>query len=412
MRDTDLYAQILGLKAPWQVATVNVDSAAGDVTVKVAAAAGTVWTCPKCGKPAPGYDHRMRRWRHLDTCQFRTILEADVPRLQCAEHGVLTIEVPWGEPGSGFTSLFEALIIDWLKAASTQAVATQLRLSWSAIDGVMRRAVKRGLARRGVLTPRLLSVDETSFQKRHEYVTVVTDQEGGRVLYVADDRKAESLEGFYAGLSAAQKDAVEGVAMDMWPAYIHCTKKHIPGAAEKIAFDKFHVAKYLGEAVDKVRRQEHKALLQIGCDDLKGSKYDWLTNPDNMTRAQRQQFAALRDSSLKTARAWAIKELAMDLWHYRSRTWAEKGWKSWLAWAMRSRLEPVKVAAGTIKRHLWGIINAVVLKLHNGHAESMNSRIQRIKRRACGFRNRERFRNAIYFHLGGLELYPVGVCGN
>jgi transposase len=392
MRDTDLYAQILGLKAPWQVAAVSVDSVAGEVTVRVGAAAGTVWNCPKCGKPAPGYDHRTRRWRHLDTCQFKTILEADVPRLQCAEHGVLTIDVPWAEPGSGFTSLFEALVIDWLKEASIKAVATQLRLSWNAIDGVMTRAVKRGLARRDAIAPRYLSVDETSFQKRHEYVTVVTDQEGGRVLYVADDRKTESLEGFYESLSEAQKEAVEGIAMDMWPAYINTTKKHIPGAAEKIAFDKFHVAKYLGEAVDKVRRQEHRALLQLGREDLKGTKYDWLMNPDNMTRAQRKQFAVLRDSTLKTARAWAIKELAMGLWHYRSRTWAEKGWESWLAWAMRSRLEPVKSAAKTIKRHLWGIINAVVLKLHNGHAESMNSRIQRIKRRACGFRSRERFR--------------------
>lgn len=412
MRDTDHYAQILGLKAPWQVAAVSVDAAAGEVTVKVEAAAGTVWACPTCGKPTPGYDRRTRRWGHLDTCRFKTILEADVPRLQCSEHGVLTIDVPWAEPGSGFTSLFEALVIDWLKEASIKAVATQLRLSLGAIDGVMTRAVKRGLARREVLEPRFLSVDETSFQKRHEYVTVVTDQGGGRVLYVADDRKAESLEGFYEGLSEAQKEAVVGVAMDMWPAYVNTTKQHIPGAAEKTAFDKFHVAKYLGEAVDKVRRQEHRALTQVGRDDLKGTKFDWLKNPANMTRAQLQQFAELRDSTLKTARAWAIKELAMALWHYKSRTWAEKGWKGWLAWAMRSRLEPVKKAARTIKRHLWGIINAVVLKLHNGHAESMNSRIQRIKRRACGLRSRERFRNAIYRHLGGLNLYPTGVCGN
>lgn len=412
MRDTDLYAQILGLRAPWQVVAVNVDSTAGEVTVRVEAAAGTVWSCPKCGKPAPGYDRRTRSWRHLDTCQFKTILEADVPRLNCAEHGVLTIEVPWAEPGSGFTSLFEALVIDWLKEASIQAVSTQLRVSWNAIDGVMTRSVQRGLARRESLTPRYLSVDETSFQKRHEYVTVVTDQEGGRVLYVANDRKTESLDGFYTNLSDTQREAIAGVAMDMWPAYISATQKHIPDADHKIAFDKFHVAKYLGEAVDKVRRQEHRALLQVGRDDLKGTKYDWLMNPKNMTRAQRQLFAALRDSTLKTARAWAIKELAMDLWHYRNRTWALKAWKRWLAWATRSRLDPVKAAAKTIKRHLWGIINAIVLDIHNGHAESMNSRIQRIKRRACGFRSRERFRNAIYFHLGGLELYPAGVGGN
>jgi len=140
----------------------------------------------------------------------------------------------------------------------------------------------------------------------------------------------------------------------MWPAFINATLESLPKAEDKIAFDKFHVAKYLGEAVDKVRRQEHKALMKEGHEDLKGSKYDWLTNPQNMTRKQKRRFKALRDSTLKTARAWAIKELAMSLWHYGSKTWAYKGWKRWLSWAVRCRLEPIKKVARTIKEHLWG----------------------------------------------------------
>lgn len=223
------------------------------------------------------------------------------------------------------------------------------------------------------------------------------------------ERKTESLLAYYEGLSDEQKANIEAVAMDLWPAYISATEAHIPQAREKIAFDKFHVAKSLGEAVDKVRKQEHRALLAVGEDCLKGSQYDWLTKPDNMTRSQRNRFCALRDSSLKTARARVIKEFAMGLWHYTSRTWAAKGWARWLSWAVRSRLAPVKKVAATIKKHLWSIINAVVLKVHNGHAESINSRIQRIKAQARGFRNRERFRNAIYFHLGGLDLYPAQV---
>ena len=146
-----------------------------------------------------------------------------------------------------------------------------------------------------------------------------------------------------------------------------------------------------------------------GYEDLKGSKYDWLTNPDNMTRKQKDRFKALRDSTLKTARAWAIKELAMSLWHYVSKTWARKGWEQWLSWAVRSRLEPIKKVAKTIKEHLWGILNAIVLKVSNGPAEGLNSRIKMIKVRSRGFRNKERFANAIYFHLGGLDLYPDGI---
>jgi transposase len=406
MRDIDLYAQILGLSSPWQVVSVEVDQADAEVRVQVAPEPGTSWSCPKCGQPSPGYDSRRRRWRHLDTCQYKTVLEADVPRVKCPEHAVVTVAVPWAEPGSGFTALFEALIIDWLKEASIQAVARQLRLSWNAIDAVMRRAVQRGLARREAQPPRAISVDETAFKRGHEYVTIVSDQDRGVVVHVADERKTESLAGYYQSLPEAHRVEIEAVAMDMWPAYIAATEAHIPGARQKIAFDKFHVAKYLGEAVDRVRRQEHRALLGAGQTTLKGSKYQWLTNPANMSRAQRQRFQALRDSTLKTARAWAIKEFAMGLWHYTSRTWAAKGWARWMAWAVRSRLAPVKRAAATLKRHLWGIINAEVLKVHNGHAESMNSRIQRLKKRAHGFRNRARFHNAIYFHLGGLDLYP------
>jgi transposase len=409
MRDKDLYAQILGLKSPWKVTSVELNQAANEVRVYVEQEQAAEMTCPECGAIRPGYDKRRREWRHLDTCQFKTILVADVPRVNCKEHGVRTIKVPWAEPGSGFTALFEALVIDWLHEASIQAVSRQLGLSWNAIDGIMQRAVKRGLAKREELEPLHLGVDETSFRKRHDYITVVSDQDTGHVLHVGEDRTKAGLASWYDSLTDAQRTGIESVAMDMWPAFINATLESLPDADKKIAFDKFHVAKYLGEAVDKVRREEHKQLMDLGRDDLKGSKYSWQYNPANMSRQQWRDFKALRESALKTARAWAIKELAMSLWHYVSKTWAEKGWKRWLSWAMRSRLEPVKKVARTIKEHLWGILNAVILKVSNGPAEGINSRIKSIKVRSRGFRSKERFANAIYFHLGGLQLYPEGV---
>ena len=409
MRDKDLYAQILGIKSPWQVADVELSVSKGEVTVQVEQEAGAKSCCPSCGKESPGYDSRRRRWRHLDTCQYKTILVADVPRVKCEEHGVVTVSVPWAEPGSGFTAMFEALVIDWLKEASTSAVSRLMGLSWNAIDGIMQRAVARGLSRREAVFPTQIGVDETAFRKRHDYVTIVSDQQEGNVLHVGSDRRKETLKAWYESLTEAQRDAIESVSMDMWPAYINATLESLPEAEEKIAFDKFHVAKYLGEAVDKVRRQEHKALMAEGYEDLKGSKHDWLYNPENMTRKQKIRFKSLRDSTLKTARAWAIKELAMSLWHYVRKTWARKGWEQWLSWAVRSRLEPIKDVARTIKEHLWGILNAVVLKVSNGPAEGLNSRIKMIKVRSRGFRNKERFANAIYFHLGGLNLYPEGL---
>ena len=329
--------------------------------------------------------------------------------MKCEAHGIVTVLVPWAEKGSHFTALFEALIIDWLKEASTQAVSRQLKLSWNAIDGIMQRAVKRGLVRREAVSPTKIGVDETAFKKRHDYVTIVSDQVTGTVLHVGKDRKKGDLKAWYESLTLTQRTSIESISMDMWPAYINATLDSVPDAKNKIAFDKFHVAKYLGGAVDKVRRQEHKALMAEGYDDLKGSKYDWLYNPKNMTYKQKRRFAALRDSALKTARVWAIRELAMSLWRYVSKTWARKGWERWLSWAMRSRLEPVKKVAKTIKAHLREILNAVVLKVSNGPAEVLNSRIKMLKVRSRGFRNKERFANAIYFHLGGLQLYPEGV---
>jgi transposase len=409
MRDKDLYAQILGIESPWQVTEVELKSSENEVIVRVMPKAGSTHGCPTCGKDSPGYDSRPRRWRHLDTCQYRTILEAEVPRVTCKEHGVVTVSVPWAEPGSGFTALFEALVIDWLREASISAVSRLMGLSWNAIDGIMQRAVERGLSRREAHSVTQLGVDETAFKKRHDYVTIVSDQDSGTVLFVGDDRKKATLKSWYEALTDEQQAAIESVSMDMWPAFINATLESLPGAREKIAFDKFHVAKYLGEAVDTVRRQEHKSLMSEGYDDLKGSKHDWLYNPKNMSHQQKSRFKALRDSTLKTARAWAIKELAMSLWHYTSKTWALKAWKRWLSWAVRCRLKPMMVVAKTIKAHLWGILNAIVLKVTNGPAEGINSRIKMIKVRSRGFRNKQRFANAIYFQLGGLDLYPDGV---
>ena len=408
MQDRDLYAQILGLVDPWQVRAVQLDQEEKEVRVTVAAKMTATFTCPECGKACPGYDSRERSWRHLDTCQFKTILVANVPRVNCKEHGVLQVNVPWAEPGCGFTALMEALVINWLLAmTSIKAVAEQLRLSWDEVDGIMQRAVFRGLLRRKSVQVRWIGIDETSYQKRHEYVTVVSDLEQTRVLFVSDDRKRESLDAFFRNLDPKQLAAIEGVAMDMWGAYIASVSEHVPDAERKISFDKFHVAQHLGDAVDRVRRGEHRALLAEGDDSLKGSRYLWLTKPDNLDAAQTGALNALHEMNLKTGRAWALKETAMCIWRRVRRPCAKAAWKEWLAKAMRSRLEPIKKVARMIRDHLWGIVNAMALGITNAAGESVNAIIQRIKRTACGFRNRDRFKNAIMFHLGGLDLYPA-----
>lgn len=407
MHDKDLYARILGIQLPWRVQDVELRLDAGEVHVRLGIER-TALQCPTCGAESPGYDTRERRWRHLDTCQYRTIVTAEVPRVCCATHGVVQVLLPWAEAGSRFTALFEALVIDWLREASLSAVGRQLQLSWDEVDGILSRAVARGLARRQVAPPRRIGVDETSFQKRHEYVTVVCDLDRDVVLHVADEHTETSLAGFYQALGPAGCAGLEVVCLDMWRPYIAATRQYVPAADRKIAFDKFHVARLLGHAVDLVRRAEHRALRARGEATLAGTKYWWLTNPERMVAQRWREFAPLRQSALKTARAWAIKEFAMTLWRYVRRGWAARAWTVWLGWALRCRLAPMQAVAQTIRKYLWGILNAIISGATNALTEGMNSRIQELKRRACGYRNRERFRNAIYFHLGGLDLYPAG----
>lgn len=400
------YAQLIGLSRPWQVSRVEVSHSDQEVRIHVVRAARPRLRCPECDRACGGYDTRERRWRHLDTMQYRTYLIAEVPRVECEEHGVRQVAVPWSDPGSRFTALFEALVIDWLREANVRAISRRLRLSWEQVAGIQARAVARGLARRRRAAPRQIGVDETAFQKRHEYVTVVHDIDEEVVVYVADDRKQESLEAYFEGLGPAGRARLECIAMDMWAPYIAATRAKVPEADAKIVFDKFHIAKHLGDAVDRVRRQENRALLAQGNERLQGSKYLWLQNPDRMSTKRWREFAPLRNSRLRVARAWAIKEAAMLLWGYARRGWAERLWERWYRWAIRSRLEPVKRVARMIQKHWQGVINAASSEVTNARAEALNSRIQWIKRMACGYRNRENFRHAIYFHLGGLNLYP------
>jgi transposase len=349
MRDTELYRQILGIESPWEVDEVELDRPGGEVRVHLSHSERRP-ECPECGQATSRYDSRPRRWRHLDTCQYETILIAEVPRIECPEHGVRQVRVPWGEPGSRFTALLEALVIDWLHEASITAVARQFRLSWEAVAGIMERAVRRGLARRPPQLATHLGVDETSFQRRHEYVTVVLDrQPSGGVLHVADGRGREGVDEYFASFTPEQRASVESVSMDMH-----------------------------GPFIASIRVAERWAA-----------------------------FETLRRSTLKTARAWSLKELAMSLWDYSSRGWAKRAWLAWYNSAIRCRLEPVRRVARMVRRHLDGILNAIVRGATNARSESVNAKIQWIKYTARGFRNRQRFRDAIYFHLGALDLYPA-----
>ena len=217
----------------------------------------------------------------------------------------------------------------------------------------------------------------------------------------------ESLEAFWAlGLSATQRTALEAIAMDMWAPYVQATRAQVPDADAKIVFDRFHCAKHLDEGVDRVRRAEHRDLRARGDTRLTGTKYARLRHPDHFTRPAWRAFAALRTSTLKVARAWALKETAADLWEYRYVGAARKFFRRWYFWATHSRLPPMIEKARMLKTHLPNVLTYLRHRITNATAEGLNSTIQWIRYTARGFRNRENFKTAIYFHCGKLDLYP------
>ena len=405
MRDIELYRAILGLPAPWSVASVDLDVKAQRVVVHVEAGPGP-FPCPECGTAAKGYDSKPRRWRHLDTCQFTTWIEADVPRVDCPAHGVKQVRVPWAEPGSQFTALFERLAIDLLRECSVTGAGRLLRVTWDEAWGIKGRAVKRGLGRRQREVVAHIGVDEKAIAKRHRYLTVVADLDASRVLYLADERKQESLDGFWATLTRAQRDGIEAVAMDLWEPYVLSTRAHLPAAEDKIVFDKFHVVKHLHDAVDHVRRGEHRALKGVGDDRLTGSKYLWLMRPQAMSPAQRQAFRALQADELKVGRAWTLKERFRTFWEYTYPGAARNFFQRWFWRATHSRLAPMADVAKLIQRHLPNLLTYLTHRITNAGLEGVNAVIQWVKKTARGFRNPEHFKIAIYFHCGGLDLYP------
>jgi len=406
MQDRELYRQLMGLREPWAVTEVKIDFEGLRVDVWVEWPPEQQGMCPECGKACRIYDHREeRQWRHLDTMQFQTILHCRIPRVSCPEHGTKSVDFPWAEKNSRFTALFERLSIDVLLGCQNQSKAKELlKLSWDEVHLIQEKAVERGLGRRVGGELKHLGVDEKSFLKGHQYATVLSDLDHARVLDVARDRKEESLEELLNKLAEPQRDNIKAVAMDMWEPFINAVEKRLPQA--DIVHDKFHIAKYLGEAVDKVRKAENRNLVKQNEDTLKGTKYLWLTNPKNWSEQQQASFNELKNKGLKVGRAWSIKEMFSGLWGYRYEKAARKFFKRWFCWATHARLKPMAEVAKKLKRHLDNILTYLEHRITNAVAEGLNSKIQQLKSAARGFRKFENYRIAILFFCGKLDMYP------
>lgn len=401
------YSLLLGLQSPWKVAKVNLEMEPNRVILDVSHDPGKV-ACPDCGKLSPQRDLApLRTWRHLDTMNFETILQARVPRCNCSDCGIKTVAVPWAGKHSRFTLMFEAFAIEVLQmAGSLDAGRLFLGLSWDSAHAVMKRAVERGLAKRDISEVELVGIDEKSFLKGHDYLTALNDLDGGRVLDVVRGRTEEACRELIQKALASEwsRFKTDAVAVDMWPAFRNAIEALLPNAV--IVYDRFHVSGYLGGAVDQVRRAEHKQLLKDGDDILTGSRYSLLRSEQTRTEKHESVLEEICGRNLKTSRAWAIKESFVSFWEARNRAFAEEIFKDWYGWAIRSQLKPVMKVAKMLKRHLEGLLNYFDYPITNAVSEGLNSKIQSIKASARGFRNFANYRIRILFTCGKLDLTP------
>ena len=405
MNSKQLYKEMLGLQGSWYIKSVTLSKEIKQVTVEVALRKGLVWADPT-NRTARAHINGWteRQWRHLDTCQFKTIIKARVPQLKYSDGTVKELPVPWADRYARVSLSMEAFVVELLQACpNIKSVCSLTDLSWKTVDTIMKKAVERGLTRRAQVPMEHLGLDEKSIEKGHSYASILTDVSGSRVLNLVRGRTQEAAQELLeTTLSQEQRASVQAVAMDMWPAYMGAVRETLPKAS--IVHDKFHVVKYLNECVDQVRRRERWAMSAAGFSPLVDTKYSWMRNFKDKRSSEAVEFRALHQMNLKTSRAWTIKETFAHFWTYHSISAASSFFTEWSNNAMRSKLEPVKKVVKMLRRHLDGLLNYTRYHITNATAEGFNSVIQLIKTNARGFRSFESYRARILFHCGKLDL--------
>ena len=338
--------------------------------------------------------------RHLDFFQHQAFLTARTPRISCTTCGVRLVTVTWARPGSSFTLLFEGFAMA-LAIHLPIAVAAErfLKITDQRLWRIVFHYVKAAVARMDLSDVTRVCIDETAAKRGQDYITLVVDIDGRRVVFVADGRSADTVRQFADHLEAQGGDAsrIKQACIDMSPAFISGVTENLTEA--EITFDRFHVMKLIGDAVDEVRRNEVKAR-----PELKGTRYVWTKNAANLTAKQGNILDALATTNLKTARAWRMRLAFQDIYAQPSRGWGEMFFSRWISWAKRSRLEPMKAVARTMEKHREGILAWFDSRISNGLIEGINSFVQAAKAKAHGYRNRETLKAVTYLVAGKLDL--------
>ena len=414
-----LFTSALGLQAPWSVQDVVLDTSRRRIDFNLTCNVSRL-PCPHCAALDQGvHDRLTREWRHLDFFQFEAWLHAEVPRVACSACGKTgQIDVPWAREGSGFTALFEALALSLCKELPVRQAAALLRCSdkqlWRRIDHYVTKA--RALDDMSEVS--IVGIDETSLRKGQNYITVVHDLQTKRLLFACEGRDHQTVVDFCADLKAhgGDPDQVNHVCQDMSAAYAKGVALALPHA--QISYDRFHVIAMANEAMDGVRRQEMSTQPRavkdaLGDNDrklLKSLTWGMRRNPQGWSGKQLNAMHWLQHSTLKSARAWRLKMALRAVYAKAAQEnrgeLAKADLIGWISWARRSRLEPFKKLANTLKQRIDGVVRGMLDNRSNAYVEAMNGLLQQAKRAARGFRTATYFISIAYLRMSKLKHLP------
>lgn len=362
--------------------------------------------CSGCGQPASGYDHLgCRRFEFIPIWGFAVFLLYCMRRVDCQHCGVRVEEVPWGTGKHTLCKAYMLFLARWARKLSWKETAQSFHTSWEKVVQSVEYVVQWGLEHRDLGAIGAIGVDEIQYGKGHQYLTLVYQIEAGcvRLLWVGKERTQESFEKFFTLIGKELAEKIEFVCSDMWKPYLKLIEKHCTNALNIL--DRFHVVAKLNLALDEVRAAEARRLVQDGFEPvLKKSRWCLLKRRENLTGKQRVKLRDVLRYNLQSVRAYLFKEYFQQFWDYDSPTWAGKFLDQWCAEVMRSRIEPLKKFARTVRNHRELLLNYFRARkaFSSGIVEGLNNKAKVTMRKAYGFRTFKMLELALYHVLGKL----------
>jgi transposase len=401
MMNDKLFEAALGIAEPWHVVAVDLDAVAKTLTIRIDFTAGSRFAVAGEAGVHPVHDTVSKRYRHLNFFQHECYLEVRVPRVKLLDGAVRLVEPDWAGKLSGFTLLFEALVLMLAREMPFAAVARLTGESWHRVAAICQRYVDLALSQADFSGVTALAIDETSRAKGHDYITLAADAAERRVLFVTEGRDAGTIARLADDLVAhgASLEAIDSVSIDMSPAFIKGCAEHLPEA--RITFDKFHVIAHASQALDETRRIEQKTT-----PDLKGLRWALLRDYASLNDTARADVDTLlaKLTTKRTARAWVYREQLREILDRKQINVVSNLLRQWCTNVMRSKVEPMKEVARMIRNHFEGIVAWAQTRQTNGFLEALNGLFQSAKRRARGYGRFATIRTVIFLLAGKLDF--------